>query len=379
MRTKKSAKSAVDVSNLAVIYARFSSRNQKEQSIEGQVAAGYAYAEAKGYTVVHIYADRAMTGRNDNRDDFQKMLSDTAKGQFGVILLWKIDRFGRNREEITFNKYHCKKNGVRVEYVAETVPNSPEGVILESLLEGMAEYYSLQLSQNVKRGLLESAKKYHVIGGQTPLGYISGPNKEYVIDPDTAPTVQLIFQQYASGFTVSEIIMYLNAKGYRNRNGKQFTKNSLYSVLKNEKYIGTYSYQNLIYAEDVIPAIVEKETFWKVQELLQQNRRMPSHKWFYTTYLLTNKIFCGICGSSMIGESGKGKMGVKYSYYICSKRRKEKACTKKPVRSDLIEDAVLNEIQNILKNDELVEFIVENTWQFYLKQDADQEQIRIIQ
>ena len=142
------------VDKIAVVYARYSSHGQTEQSIEGQIAAAQKYAEQHGYTIIHIYADRAMTGRNDDREEFQRMLSDTATHQFGVILLWKIDRFGRNREEIAFNRYRCKKNGVRVERVAEDVPDGPEGVILDSVLEGMAEYYSLQLAQNVRLSLI---------------------------------------------------------------------------------------------------------------------------------------------------------------------------------------------------------------------------------
>ena len=142
----------------AVVYARYSSHKQGEQSIEGQLTAARTYASARGYKIIHEYIDRAVTGRNDNRDEFQRMLSDCSKHQFTVIILWKVDRFGRNRQEITFNKYRAKKQGVRVEYTAETVPDSPEGVILESVLEGMAEYYSLQLSQNIRRGTRESAK-----------------------------------------------------------------------------------------------------------------------------------------------------------------------------------------------------------------------------
>lgn len=363
----------------AVVYARYSSHGQTEQSIEGQLAAAHTYAEAKGYTIVHEYIDRAMTGRNDNRDEFQRMLSDTAKKQFQVIILWKVDRFGRNREEITFNKYRCKKNGVRVEYVAESVPDSPEGVILESVLEGMAEYYSLQLSQNVRRGLYESAKKHHVIGGHVPLGYNMGPDKEYVIDPDTAPTVKLIFDMYAAGSTVTEVIAYLNEHGYRTKAGKPFTRNSLSVVLKNEKYIGIYEYKDLIRDEDAVPAIVDKDIFYKVQDMLKVNRRAPSHKWSYTDYILSDKLFCGCCGSSMVGESGIGKMGVKYSYYMCVKRRKDGSCKKKTVRAEWIENLVLEQIQKILQDDELLEFIAENTWQFYLEQDADQEQLRILQ
>lgn len=102
-----------DTTTNAVIYARYSSHGQTEQSIEGQLAKGHEYAAAQGYTVVHEYIDRAMTGRNDNREAFQKMLSDTGKHQFQVVIVWKVDRFGRNREEIAFNKHTCKKNGVR--------------------------------------------------------------------------------------------------------------------------------------------------------------------------------------------------------------------------------------------------------------------------
>lgn len=375
----KSNQTANDISKLAVIYARYSSHNQTEQSIEGQLAAAHKYAKLKGYTVVHEYIDRAMTGRNDNRDDFQKMLSDTSKKQFGVIIVWKVDRFGRNREEITFNKYRCKKNGVKVEYVAENLPDSPEGVILESVLEGMAEYYSLQLSQNVQRGLLESAKKHQVIGGNVPLGLMMDENKHYAPDSKTAPIVKTVFDMYAAGSTISEIISYLNASGMRTKQGRLFTKSSLTTVLKNEKYIGVYSFKDIIRDEDVIPPIVEKEVFYKVQDMLKVNRRMPSHKWSYSDYILTDKLFCGKCGSAMVGESGFGKMGVKYSYYMCAKRRKDKSCDKKPVRQEWIEEIVLNRIQDILQNDELLEFIAENTWQYYLEQDESLEKIKSLQ
>lgn len=249
----------------AVVYARYSSHNQGEQSIEGQLAAAKKYAKAKGYTIIHEYVDRAMTGRNDNRDEFQRMLSDCAKKQFSVIIVWKVDRFGRNREEITFNKHRAKKHGVRVEYVAENITEGPEGVILESVLEGMAEYYSLQLSQNVRRGLYESAKKHHALGGQIPLGYRVAADKTFEIDPDTAPIVKIIFEKYAAGETISEIMNYLNDNGYRTNKGKLFTKNSLPTLLKNEKYIGVYTYKDLIRDEGAIPAIIEPELFYKVQ------------------------------------------------------------------------------------------------------------------
>ena len=367
---------------MAVVYARFSSHSQGEQSIEGQLTAARTYAAAKGYTIIHEYIDRAMTGRNDNRDDFQQMLSDCQKKQFQVIIVWKVDRFGRNREEITFNKYRAKKYGVRVEYVAENLPNSPEGVILESVLEGMAEYYSLQLSQNIRRGYRENAKKCKYSGGRISLGYKLDEGKHYIIDPDTAPTVKLIYDWYASGQTITEIITQLNEMGVKTSSGGPFTKNSLRTLLKNEKYIGIYTFKpgtpEEVRKEGGVPAIVEPDTFRKVQQLLKTNQKAPAHKWSRADYLLTDKLFCGTCGSMMVGESGTGKLGTKYNYYLCTKKKRERACTRKAIRQEKIEDWVLHQIQGILQNDELMEFIAENTWQYYLAQDEMQEQIKML-
>ena len=260
----------------AVIYARYSSHSQGEQSIEGQLAAAKAYAEARGYTIIREYVDRAMTGRNDNRDEFQKMLSDCAKKQFQVIIVWKVDRFGRNREEITFNKYRAKKHGVRVEYVAENVPNSPEGVILESVLEGMAEYYSLQLSQNIRRGYSENAKKGKYAGGQIPYGYKLDEDKYFIIDPKTGPVVQWIFESYTNGATMVEIAEKLNGAGLRTYQGNLFTKNGLRTILKNERYTGVYRFKDEICIEGGTPALVSKDTFQAAQKRLRGNQAAPA-------------------------------------------------------------------------------------------------------
>ena len=366
----------------AVVYARFSSHSQGEQSIEGQLAAARAYATARGYSIIHEYIDRAMTGKNDNRDDFQRMLSDCAKKQFSVIIVWKVDRFGRNREEITFNKYRAKKHGVRVEYVAENLPDSPEGVILESVLEGMAEYYSLQLSQNIRRGTRENAKKCKFSGGRIPLGYKLDENKKFIIDEETAPIVRLIYKKYAEGQTIQEIINYLNSQGLKTSVGRPYTKSSLRTVLKNEKYIGIYDFKNgEIRIEGGVPAIVDDETFIKVQKLLQINQRAPASKWSRGDYILTGKLYCGTCGSIMTGESGTSKTGAKHHYYICvdRKKRKKGSCTRKAIRKEWIEDNVLSRVQTLVQDNELMEFIAENTWQYYLAQDERQDRIRAIQ
>ena len=365
---------------IAVVYARFSSHNQTEQSIEGQLAAAQTYAAAKGYMIIHEYIDRAMTGRNDNRDEFQQMLSDCAKKQFQIIIVWKVDRFGRNREEITFNKYRAKKHGVRVEYVAENLPDSPEGVILESVLEGMAEYYSLQLSQNVKRGLRESAKKGKVFGGKVPLGYTISKDKTYQLDPKTAPTVKMIFDLYVSGKTCAEIARHLNSLGLRTSTGGEFNKNSLRPILKNEKYVGVYESKTMdVRIDDGIPAIVDRNTFDTAQLLLRENQKAPSRSWDKSDYLLTDKLFCGHCGSAMIGESGRSHTGTKYNYYLCGSHKRKTGCPKRAVRQDWIEDYVIKKTVDLLFDDDLLNWIVDNTWTFYQAESHDESKRNAIQ
>ena len=361
----------------AVVYARYSSHSQGEQSIEGQLSEAYKYAASHGYTIIHEYVDRAKTGRTDNRDEFQRMLKDTAKKQFSVIILWKVDRFGRNREEIAINKMKCRKNGVRVEYIAETIPNTPEGVILESVLEGFAEYYSLQLSQNIRRGQAESAEKCQSTGGNRPLGYLTGPDKKFIIDPDTAPTVKLIFDMYAAGKTVTEIVKHLNSLGLHTLRGGKFTNNSLHTVLRNEKYTGVYVYKDMR-IEGGMPRIIDDATFQKVQEMLKVNKRAPAAKWTKADYLLTDKAFCGKCGMPMIGESGTSKTGAKHNYYICSKKKRFKQCDKKAVRQNDLEELVIKKALEVLQDDELLEFIIENTWNFYQAQDESREEIEAL-
>ncbi len=356
----------------AVVYARYSSHRQGEQSIEGQLAAAYKYAKENGFKIIHEYIDRATTGRNDNREQFQKMLRDTAKKQFNTIILWKIDRFGRNREEIAFNKYRCKKNGVKVVYVAESIPDSPEGVILESVLEGMAEYYSLQLAQNVKRGQRASAEKCQCTGGGRILGYCVDPEtKRYVIDETTAPTVRLIFKLYSEGMTVPEVVDELNNKGIRTLRNTKFTRNSLYSLLKNEKYIGVYKYRDEIRIEGGVPAIIDKEMFMNAQKKLRENKKAPYRKWTRADYILTDKLFCGKCGAKMIGESGTGRSGQKYNYYTCANRKKEHACDKRPIQQEVIESKVIDVILNILYNDDILESIADAVWEYYKSQQTD--------
>lgn len=363
---------------IAVVYARYSSHSQTDQSIEGQIAAARAYAASKGYTIVKEYCDRAQTGRNDNRDAFQQMLADTDKKTFDVIITWKIDRIGRNREDLAFNKHRCKKNGVKIEYVAETLSDTPESIILEAVLEGMAEYYSVQLSTNVKRGIRESAKKGLFHGGTIPLGFkINKETKRYEIDPGNAPVVQEIFKRYTEGQTEFEIIKWLNEKGVKTSRNQPFGKSSLLTILHNEKYVGIYRFEEIV-VDDAIPPIVDRQTFEKVQEMMKVNQRAPSHRWTYMDFILTEKLFCGHCGEPMIGVSGVSRNGNKYGYYDCRNHRKKK-CSKKPARKDWIENLIINETVKLLADDALLEFIADKTFEFYQSQQRSQTERKMLE
>lgn len=329
-----------------VIYARYSSHAQNEQSIDAQIRVCTEYAQKNGYTVVGEYKDYAISGKTDNRADFQRMMTDSSKHLFEGVLLWKSDRFGRNQYDAVINKKKLRDNGVRVISVTENIPEGPEGVILESVLDGLAEYYSLVLSENVKRGQAESARKCQTIGSNPGLGFKVGENKRFVIDEETAPVVREIFNMYANGKTVNEIITTLNEHHIVTSQGNPFNKNSLHRMFRNKRYVGIYSY-NGQETPGGMPRIIDDETFYQVQEMLDKNKKAPARARAKAEYLLTTKLFCGHCKEMMTGLSGTSHTAAKHNYYICNNRKK-KLCNKKNVRKEFIEELVLVECRKLL-------------------------------
>lgn len=324
----------------AVIYARFSSHAQNEQSIDGQLAACYEFAERQGYVVVGEYIDRAISGKTDNRPEFLRMIADSAKRQFEVVLVYQLDRFSRNRYDSAVNKQKLKKNGVRVVSARENISDDASGVLMEAVLEGMAEYYSAELSQKVRRGMDINASKCLATGGRVALGYRVDENKRLQIDEATAPTVVKIFELYASGLTVAQIITQLNQLQLKTSTGAAFNKNSLRKILTNKRYIGVYTY-NGTETPGGIPRIVSDELFNKVAEMMEKNKKAPARARAKEEYLLTTKLFCGHCKEMMTGISGTSKTGAIHNYYTCNGRKK-KLCSKKNVQKDYIEDRIVN-------------------------------------
>ena len=337
-----------------VIYARFSSHNQHETSIEGQLKECYAYAQRNGYIVIDTYIDRAISGTTDNRPEFLRMIEDSNKKLFRFVLVYQLDRFARNRYDSAIYKAKLKKNGVRVLSAKENITDDASGILIEGVLESMAEYYSAELSQKIKRGMTLNAEKCLYTGGSVALGYKVNPDKTFAIDESAAFYVRIIYEMYANGKTVAEINEYLNAQQIKTIRGGAFNKNSLHQLLKNKRYIGIYTY-NDIEIPDGMPRILSDELFYKVQSLMETNKKAPARTRNDDEYILTTKLFCGKCKDMMTGYGGTSKSGKVHRYYACNNMKK-KLCDKKIVGKEYIENLVVDKCRELL-TDENIELI----------------------
>ncbi|MCL1882621.1 MAG: recombinase family protein [Defluviitaleaceae bacterium] len=336
-----------------VIYARYSSDGQREESIEGQLRECKEYAEQQNMTLINTYVDRAISAKTGNRPEFQKMIADSARKQFDVVLVWKLDRFARNRGDSATYRAVLKRNRVKVVSAKENISDGPEGIILESLLEGIAEYYSAELSVKVKRGLTENALKCKA-NSIPPLGYRVNAERYYELDPLTAPIVLEIFTRYADGQTVKEISEDMNRRGvFSNMKTKFQSKSSMHNLLKNRRYIGEYRFGDTV-TPGGMPAIVPQEIFDKVQSRMENNKHKPAAKKAVEEYILTTKLFCGKCGVMMTGTAGTSKTGKRHHYYRCSPVKNENLCDKKRVKKDWIERAVVELTRAYVLQDDVI-------------------------
>ena len=335
-----------------VIYARYSSDRQTEQSIEGQLKECYAYAKRNNYAVVSEYIDRAISGTTDHRPEFLRMIADSDKKCFQAILVYQLDRFARNRCDSAIYKSKLKKNGIRVLSVRENISDDASGVLMEALLEGMAEYYSVELSQKIRRGMDINAEKCLCTGGNVALGFYVDSEKHFQINPSTAPVVQKIFEMYVGGKTMAEIIRYLNAQHIKTSYGNEFNKNSINRILRNKRYIGVYTYRGTEIPNG-LPRIISDDLFYEAQDMINKKKKAPARAKAHESYILSTKLFCGYCKSAMTGVSGKGKVGKKYFYYQCVTNRKDKSCKKKTVNKSYIEDLVITETRKLLTRDNI--------------------------
>jgi len=387
----------------AAIYARFSSDNQRDESIDAQIRAIEEYSKRNNIDIVKIYSDRAKSATTDKRPDFQQMVDDSALGLFDIVIVHKLDRFSRDKHDSVHYKRKLRKNNVKVVSVIEHLDDSPESIILESVLEGMAEYYSKNLAREVMKGMRENAYQCKHTGGTPPLGYDVDPaTQKYVINPYEAEAVKLIFELYLEGHGYKNIINELNARSYKTKKGNPFGKNSIHDLLVNEKYSGTYVFNrasskdwdgkrnnpgsknndDMIRIPGGIPAIVSVDIFVNVQEKMNKNKQQPGAYKAKETYLLSGLIVCGECQThegkkyTMMGNvkySGRGKY--KHVTYRCGNRERTKQCDNKEIRREYIENYVIAELQNKIFNNNAISYLVQqlNEYQYTISGKRDLE------
>ena len=363
-----------------VIYARFSSQSQNEQSIEAQVRICKEFAEGKDINIVNIYSDKARTGTNDARPAFQRMIADAKSGAFQYIVVYMFDRFARNRRDSIIYKEMLKEEGIKVLSALEPIAEDEGGEFYEMFLEWNAEKYSKRLSKRVRDGLDISAANGSYCGGTLIYGYklenepIPGKaNKFYkkvVINEEEAELVRLAFNYYNKGYTKKQIADMLNEQGYRVK-GKLLKGKSFDKWLTNQKYTGTFTFGGRE-CSNMYPPIIDKEMFDAVQERLAKNRyTLGGKETARVPYLLTGKLFCGHCGTEMVADGGTSKTGAQHHYYICKKRRSGK-CDKKRENKDNLELYVTACVKEFLRNPENAETAVNDVLAYYDKRTDEQ-------
>ncbi len=360
----------IQVSNRAALYARFSSDNQRSESIDAQIRAMTSYCAQRHISIVETYIDEARSATTDRRPSFQRMIADSALHNFNILLVHKLDRFARNRYDSAIYKRELKKNGVTVYSVLENLDDSPESIMMESVLEGMSEYYSQNLAREVMKGMRETALQCKHTGGKPPLGYDVDPiTHKLIINPKEAETVRLIFSMYSGGCGYSEILGKLHDMGHRTKNGKEFQKNSLYSILTNPKYQGLYVFnrsssrsvagtrnthllkdnEDIITVEGGVPQIVDEETFCQVQGRIDSHRHTGGRANAKTSYLLSGKVFCKECGRAMVGNTRySGRSKARYVTYRCPSKRY--SCSNKEINQSYLERYVVTLLEKYIFN-----------------------------
>ncbi len=333
----------------AAIYARYSCDKQRDESIDDQVAACREYALAHDMEVVDIFADAAMSGRDDDRPQFQAMLS--AEG-FEVLLVWKLDRFARDRFDASVNRRHLKKRGVQVVSVTEPISDGPEGIIMEGLLDAMNEYYSANLAQNVRRGMMGNARKLRTNGVHVT-GLREAEDGTYEPDPETAPVIRELFERYVAGEGLDSLRAWLHARGIRNRNGGKLSTDATRRLLRQEKYVGVYRWAGFVDEAGIEP-IVSRDLFEQAQRILESR----AHSGHRARYFLGGRIRCGSCGAPMVGRSAHGRSGKAYRYYgctcACGDHGREKVCKAKPVRAEVADAAVLDAVRHAMLDEDVI-------------------------
>lgn len=361
--------------DVAVIYARYSSSRQRDVSIDQQVSACRAYADQQGWKVLRVYADHAITGTTDQRPSFQQMIRDASALAWSKVIVYAFDRFARDRYDSAVYKHALKECGVRVLSVTEQVTDDPAGVLMESIFEGFAEYYSRELQRKIRRGLRYNAENCIASGSHTiPLGYDRGPDGRYRLNPAEAALVQEAFRRYGAGETMAAIARDFNTRGITTKHGKPWSRSSFHALLKNERYTGVFIWKD-VRVEGGVPVIIDRNDFDNVQRRIaaEAENRLDRRDRGHGLYVLTGRAVCGLCGCGLTGVSGVGRHGDRHAYYYCSGRRKGSGCELKPIPRDQLEGLVARAVLELVLTDETIEWMAEYAAAHQRQEDTDAE------
>lgn len=355
-------------------YCRYSSTNQNELSIEQQHIELSKYAKSHKIEIVKFYDDKAKSGTKDNRDNFQAMIQECRKKEVQAILVWKTDRFARNTQDSLYYKMKLNKLGIDLISITQPIDtSSPEGNLMYTMLASIDEYYSKNLASNVKRAMNYNASQGLSNGGTAPLGY-DIIDRKYFVNKKESEVIKFIYSKYLNGYSYYDIIEQCNSKGYHTKKGVHFKKNSIYEILHNEKYTGTYIYnkssgnnrhntnENLVRIENAFEPIISKEIFEEVQKKTEKNKKSSAEYKAKEVYLLSGIMFCGKCGARYTGQTThKVKNGKDYSssYYVCANRNKIGKCTNHRIDRYLIENEVTKVLYDRILNGNSVETLIE--------------------
>jgi site-specific DNA recombinase len=381
------------------LYVRVSSERQDiDLSIAAQLKALIEYASRNGHEVVKEYIDEAESGRSIDRPGFREMIATVHQksSSFQAILVWKLSRFARNREDSIVYKSLLRRHGVQLVSINEPLEDTPAGKLLEGVIEVIDEFYSTNLAQDVVRGQRENAARGFSNGGKPPYGYVhvkvkDGPKlrTKFEIDPKTAPIVQRIFRECLSGKGLKVITRSLNADGLTSRTGKKWGTTSIEKILHNEAYTGTLVWGRrakypgragnsalLQRTEDAWPAIVDRATFIQAQAKLSARAPWAIHpRQVDSAYLLSGIIRCGVCGAAMVGQGSSPR----YRYYMCgnARRKGREVCSSPNLPKDKIEGLVVDRIKDYVLTEENLEELVQLTNE-ELAQTSSEDRERLV-
>ena len=307
------------------------------------------------------------------------MIEDSKKKAFKYVLVYQLDRFARNRYDSATYKAKLKKNGVRVLSAKENITEDASGILVEGVLESMAEYYSVELSHKIKRGIAISASKCKFFGGSVPLGYKVSEDKSFIVNEDTAPIVRKLFEMFVAGYNYADLIHYMNERGIPTATGGKWNKSSFHRIFSNRRYLGKYIFHD----EEIdggMPQLIDDELFAEAQKVLAKYAAAPSRGKAKVEYLLSEKLLCGKCAHKMTGISSTSKSGKIHHYYKCVGVSKS-VCDKRTIRKQFIEDEIVYAIvgngteqnpQGVL-TDEFIDMVAAETYMLIQAERNDSE------